>query len=75
MLKDGDDLKLLRGATEALDKATQRFAELMMDSAVSTALHGKTMESAGESLGDGPSAPHPFAAAEFDSTAGHDSQQ
>jgi len=75
VLKDGDDLKGLRGATEALDKATQRFAELMMDSAVSTALHGKTMESAGESLGDGPSAPHPFAAAEFDSTAGHDSQQ
>jgi molecular chaperone DnaK len=74
VLKNGDDLKLLRGATEALDKATHRFAELMMDSAVSTALHGKTMDSAGESLGDSPNAPHPFAPAEFDSSAGQDSQ-
>jgi molecular chaperone DnaK len=74
-LKDGDDLKLLRGATEALDKATQRFAELMMDVTVSTALKGKTMASANEGLGDAPNSPHPFAPAEFDSAAGTESQQ
>ena len=65
MLKEGDDLQALRAATEALDKATRRFAELMMDSAVSSAIQGQTMESAGEKLGEGPTAPHPFAPAEI----------
>ncbi len=65
VLKEGDDLPALRAATEALDKATRRFAELMMDSAVSSAIQGHTMESAGEKLGDGPTAPHPFAPAEI----------
>jgi molecular chaperone DnaK len=65
-LKDGDDLKLLRAATEALDKATQRFAELMMDSTLAVALQGQTMESAGSGIGDGPTAPHPFGKAEFE---------
>ena len=66
VLKDGDDLKLLRTATEALDKATQRFAELMMDSTLAVALQGQTMESAGSGMGDGPTAPHPFGKAEFE---------
>jgi Fe-S protein assembly chaperone HscA len=61
----GEDRTAIRTASEALDKATGRFAELMMDAAVSTALRGKTMESAGENLGDGPEAPHPFAPAEI----------
>jgi len=65
VLKEGDDLTSLRAGTEALDKATRRFAELMMDAAVSTALGGQTMESAGEKLGEGPTAPHPFAPAEI----------
>jgi molecular chaperone DnaK len=65
ILKEGEDLASLRAGTEALDKATRRFAELMMDSAVTTALGGKTMESAGENLGEGPTAPHPFAKAEI----------
>ncbi len=65
-LKEGDNLKLLRDATEALDKATTRFAELMMDSAVSLALHGQTMESASKGIGEGPTAPHPFGKAEFE---------
>src|SRR5271170_670454 len=65
VLKEGDDLPALRAATEALDKATRRFAELMMDSAVSSAIQGHTMESAGEKLGEGPTAPHPFAPAEI----------
>lgn len=65
VLKEGDDLPSLRAGTEALDKATRRFAELMMDAAVSTALGGQTMQSAGERLGEGPTAPHPFAPAEI----------
>jgi Fe-S protein assembly chaperone HscA len=65
VLKEGDDLPSLRAGTEALDKATRRFAELMMDAAVTTAIGGHTMESAGEKLGEGPTAPHPIAPAEI----------
>jgi Fe-S protein assembly chaperone HscA len=64
----GGNYKTIRTAIERLDKATRRFAELMMDSAVSGAMKGKTMASAGESMGKGPTAPHPFAAAEIDSS-------
>jgi molecular chaperone DnaK (HSP70) len=59
------DHKVIKRATEDLDKATTRLAELMMDTAVSSALHGKTMSDAGEELGEGPSAPHPIAPAEI----------
>jgi molecular chaperone DnaK/molecular chaperone HscA len=62
----GGDYKIIRNAIEQLDKKTRRFAEIMMDTAVSGALQGKTMSSAGESMGDGPSAPHPFAKAEIE---------
>jgi molecular chaperone DnaK (HSP70) len=65
VLKQGDDLPALRAGTEALDKATRRFAELMMDAAVSSAIKGQTMESADDKLGEGPAAPHPIAQAEF----------
>ena len=61
----GGDYKVIRGAIETLDQATRRFAELMMDTAVSGAMKGKTMESAGESMGEGPTAPHPFAKAQL----------
>ena len=61
----GGDHKIIRQAIDRLDKATRRFAELMMDSAVGGAMRGQTMESANESMGEGPSAPHPFAKAEF----------
>lgn len=60
----GGDYKIIRNAIERLDQATRRFAELMMDSAVTGALGGKTMEAAGESIGEGPTAPHPFAKAQ-----------
>jgi|UPI00047AC256 Fe-S protein assembly chaperone HscA len=60
----GGDYKVIRRAIERLDQATRRFAELMMDSAVTGALGGKTMEAAGESIGEGPTAPHPFAKAQ-----------
>jgi molecular chaperone DnaK len=62
------DYKLIRGKIEILDKATRRFAELMMDSAVTGALGGKTMQAAGESIdakGAAPTAPHPFKKADI----------
>jgi Fe-S protein assembly chaperone HscA len=65
VLKQGDDLQALRAGTEALDKATHRFAELMMDAAVSTAIKGQTMQSANDNLGQGPTSSHPIAQAEF----------
>ena len=67
-----DDYKVIRQGIEQLDKKTRRFAEIMMDSAVSGALQGKTMNSAGESMGEGPSAPHPFAKAEIDESGPKD---
>src|ERR1700722_11204768 len=65
VLKQGDDLQALRAGTEALDKATHRFAELMMDAAVTSAIKGQTMDSADDKVGQGPAAPHPIAQAEF----------
>jgi molecular chaperone DnaK/molecular chaperone HscA len=61
----GGDYKIIRQSIERLDKATRRFAELMMDTAVSGAMKGKTMDAAGESIGKGPTAPHPFAKAQM----------
>ncbi|HEY1576260.1 MAG TPA: Fe-S protein assembly chaperone HscA [Terracidiphilus sp.] len=63
--KSGDDLTAIRESTVALDKSTHRLAELMMDSAVTSAIRGKTMEAAGEELNDDVTAPHPMAPAEF----------
>jgi Fe-S protein assembly chaperone HscA len=64
----GGEYKVVRTGIERLDAATRRFAELMMDNAVSGAMRGKTMEAAGESIGDGPTAPHPFAKAQVSSS-------
>jgi molecular chaperone DnaK/molecular chaperone HscA len=63
----GREYHQIRQGIERLDKATRRFAELMMDTAVSGAMQGKTMAAAGESMGDGPTAPHPFAKAQVTS--------
>ncbi|HUO27240.1 MAG TPA: Fe-S protein assembly chaperone HscA [Candidatus Aquilonibacter sp.] len=60
----GEDYQAIRNAIDALNQGTMRLAELMMDSAVSTALKGKTMDEA--DLGEGPAAPHPVAKAEFE---------
>jgi Fe-S protein assembly chaperone HscA len=64
-IKQGGDAKAIRDATLALDQATRRFAELMMEAAVSTAIRGKTMQAADEELEDNVTAPHPMAPAEF----------
>jgi molecular chaperone DnaK (HSP70) len=65
-LKNSEDYKAIRTSMEALDKATRRFAELQLDDAVSSAIRGQTMTEAGDHIGDGPTAPHPFAPAEIE---------
>ena len=65
VIKQETDLADLREATLALDQATRRFAELMMDAAVTRAIRGKTMDTAGEELGEAVTAPHAMAPAEF----------
>jgi molecular chaperone DnaK/molecular chaperone HscA len=62
----GSDYRAIRQKIEQLDKATRRFAELMMDSEVMGAMKGQTMSAAGEGLGTAPTAPHAFAKAEFE---------
>ena len=71
VVQPGNDLDAIRQATANLDKATHRFAELMMDQAVSSAMRGKTMQAASHDLGNATSetaihAPHQFAPAEFE---------
>ncbi|HVZ16007.1 MAG TPA: Fe-S protein assembly chaperone HscA [Terriglobales bacterium] len=58
-----NDYQAIRHAIDELNQGTMRLAELMMDSAVSSALKGKTFDEA--DAGEGPSAPHPFAPAEI----------
>ena len=63
-VKVDDDYASIRRAIEALNQGTMRLAELMMDTAVSSALKGKKMDET--DLGEGPTAPHPMAKAEFE---------
>jgi hypothetical protein len=59
-----DDYQAIRKAIDALNQGTMRLAELMMDTAVSSALKGKNMDEA--DMGEGPTAPHPMAKADFE---------
>jgi Fe-S protein assembly chaperone HscA len=59
-----DDYADIRKAIDALNQGTMRLAELMMDTAVATALKGKNMDDA--SLGKGPQSSHPIAKADFE---------
>ncbi|MGA7081329.1 MAG: Fe-S protein assembly chaperone HscA [Terriglobales bacterium] len=63
-VKDGDDYHAIREAIDALNQATMHLAELMMDTAVSTALKGKAMDDT--DLEEGPQAGHPVAKADFE---------
>jgi molecular chaperone DnaK (HSP70) len=63
-VKDGDYYHAIRTDIDSLNQATMRLAELMMDTAVSTALKGKAMDDT--DLEDGPQAGHPVAKAEFE---------
>ncbi len=59
-----NDYQAIRKAIDALNRGTMRLAELMMDTAVSSALKGKNMDET--ELEEGPTAPHPMAKAEFE---------
>ncbi|MFZ1131578.1 MAG: Fe-S protein assembly chaperone HscA [Terriglobales bacterium] len=63
-VKDGDDYHAIRTAIDELNQATMRLAELMMDTAVSTALKGKAMDDT--DMDEGPQAGHPVAKADFE---------
>jgi molecular chaperone DnaK (HSP70) len=63
-VKAEDDYQAIRKAIDALNQGTTRLAELMMDTAVSSALKGKNMNET--DLGEGPTVPHPVAKAEFE---------
>jgi Fe-S protein assembly chaperone HscA len=59
----GNDYRAIRNGIDALNKATMHLAELMMDTAVASALKGKTMQET--NVEEGPVAPHPIGKAEF----------
>ena len=63
VVNNEEDYQAIRKAIDALNQGTMRLAELMMDTAVSSALKGKNMDET--ELGEGPTAPHPMAKAEF----------
>ena len=62
-VKTGNDYQAMRKSIDELNQATTRLAELMMDSAVTTALKGQNMDEA--NANEGPATPHPLAKAEF----------
>ena len=63
-VKQQDDYQKIRKAIDVLNQGTMRLAELMMDTAVTTALKGKTMEQA--DMGESPETGHPVAKADFE---------
>ena len=63
-VKQQDDYQKIRKSIDALNQGTMRLAELMMDTAVTTALKGKTMEQA--DMGESPEIGHPVAKADFE---------
>jgi Fe-S protein assembly chaperone HscA len=63
-VKDNDDYHTIRESIDALNKATMHLAELMMDTAVTTALKGKAMDDTGIEAGE--QAGHPVARADFE---------
>ncbi len=62
--QNSEDYHAIRKAIDALNEGTTHLAELMMDTAVSAVLKGKTMD--GADVGEGPGAPHPVAKADFE---------
>jgi molecular chaperone DnaK len=63
-VKDGTDYHAIRNAIDTLNQGTMHLAELMMSTAVGTALKGKNMETA--NIGEGPRSSHPIGKAEFE---------
>ncbi len=61
-----DNYRAIRQRIEQLDRATRRFAELMMDTEVMNTVKGRTMDAAGKEMGADLTAPHSFAKAQFE---------
>jgi molecular chaperone DnaK len=59
-----DDYQAIQTAIDALNQGAMHLAELMMESAVGTALKGQNMNTA--DVGEGPESPHPIASAEIE---------
>jgi molecular chaperone DnaK len=62
--KDQDDYHAIRAAINELNHGTMRLAELMMDTAVTTALKGKSMDQ--NDMAEGINTAHPVAKADFE---------
>jgi molecular chaperone DnaK len=62
--REGDDYHAIRASIDELNQSTTHFAELMMDTVVSTALKGKAMDNTG--IEEGPQSAHPVAKADFE---------
>jgi molecular chaperone DnaK len=68
-VNNNDDYHAIRASIDALNVATTHLAELMMDTAVTTALKGKTMDGTGmeeHRMDKDSHAAHPMAKAEFE---------
>ena len=63
-VQDGDDYQAIRKSIDVLNEATTHLAEMMMDTAVSTALKGKNLDES--DLGEGLQTGHPVGKAEFE---------
>ncbi len=63
-VKSADDYHAIRTAIDELNQGTMRLAELMMDSAVTTALKGKSMDQG--DMAEGIGTAHPVAKADFE---------
>ncbi|MBZ5522020.1 MAG: Fe-S protein assembly chaperone HscA [Acidobacteriia bacterium] len=59
----GEEYRKIRDAIDALNSATMRLAELMMDTAVTSALKGQNMDRTG--MEGGPESPHKISPAEI----------
>jgi molecular chaperone DnaK len=63
-VKGEDEYHAIRTAIDELNQGTMRLAELMMDTAVTTALKGKSMDQ--NNMSEGISTAHPVAKADFE---------
>ncbi len=63
-VKNQDDYHAIRAAIDELNQGTMRLAELMMDTAVTTALKGKSMDQ--NDMAEGITTAHPVAKADFE---------
>ncbi len=63
-VKSKDDYHAIRNAIDMLNQGTMRLAELMMDTAVTTALKGKSMDQS--DMAEGIGTAHPVAKADFE---------